>query len=329
MVQNLDVPVLADANANALTIKGYEPKDLRSAYHIPDGGSDKTVAIVDAYDNPLVESDLAVYRAAFNLPACTTQNGCFRKVNQGGNSAAYPAPDAAWAKEIALDVEMVSATCPACKILLVEANSSSIDDLGASVDEAVTLGASAVSNSYAAPEYSGELASEQHFNHVGVAVTASSGDNGIGATYPAASLYVTAVGGTIMSGSNGSYAETGGWKNTGRGCSLYIRKPWWQANFQQCTGRAMTDVSALADPASGVAVYDTFTNAGQSGGWMVLGGTSVGAPIIASAYALAADFSGRNSAARLYWRHQYLTDVPPAGYDYPTGNGSPNGLGAF
>lgn len=327
-LQNIDIPVLADATASALTIKGYQPSDLRAAYHIPDGGAGKTVAIVDAYDDPLVESDLAVYRATFGLPSCTTQNGCFSKVNQSGASSPYPAADASWAKEIALDVEMVSAVCPACKILLVEANSASIDDLGASVDQAVTLGANAVSNSYAAQEYADEVNAEVHFNHVGVPITVSSGDGGIGATYPAASRYVTAVGGTVMTGSNGAYSETSGWQNTGRGCSQYISKPWWQANFK-CAGRAMTDVAALADPASGVAVYDRFAGTGQIGGWMVLGGTSVGAPIIASAYALAADFAGRNSAARLYWRYQYLHDVPPLGWDYATGLGSPNGVAAF
>jgi len=327
VLQNLDIPVLADAHGDPLMIKGYGPNDIRAAYHLPAGGNGMTVAIVDAYDDPLVESDLAVYRATFGLMPCTTQNGCFRKVNQIG-ATSYPQADIAWAKEIALDVDMVSAACPACKILLVEANTSNLDDLGAAVDRAVALGANAVSNSYAAQEYPDEIKTEAHFNHVGVPITVSSGDGGPGATYPAASRYVTAVGGTVMTGSSGSYHETAGWNNTGRGCSTYIGKPWWQSHFK-CVGRAMTDVSALADPASGVAVYDSFVSPGQTGGWAVLGGTSVGAPIVASAYALANDFAGRNSAARLYWRYQYLNDVPPAGWDYITGLGSPNGVGAF
>jgi len=248
-------------------------------------------------------------------------------MNQSG-AAGYPHADIAWAKEIALDVDMVSAACPACKILLVEANTSSLDDLGAAVDRAVTLGAKVVSNSYAAQEYPDEIKTEAHFNHVGVPITVSSGDGGAGATYPAASRYVTAVGGTVMTGGNGSYHETAGWNSSGRGCSTFIAKPWWQSHFK-CAGRAMTDVSALADPASGVAVYDSFVSPGQTGGWAVLGGTSVGAPIVASAYALANDFAGRNSAARLYLRYQYLNDVPPVGWDYVTGLGSPNGVRAF
>lgn len=327
-IENIDVPEVPNPNADPLTIKGYAPKDIRAAYRLPDGPLGKTVAIVDAYDSPTVEADLAVYRAAFGLPACTSQNGCFRKVNQSGADGSYPSADAAWGTEIALDVDMVSAACPACKILLVEAGSANLDDLGASVDKAVALGASAVSNSYYASEYAGEVQEEPHYNHIGVPITVSSGDDGIGATYPAASRYVTAVGGTIMTGNNGAYQETAGWQQTGRGCSQYISKPWWQKQFK-CTGRAMTDVSALADPANGVAVYDSFSRPGHLGGWMVVGGTSVGAPLIASAYALAADFGTRNSAARLYMRYKELNDVPPVGWDYTTGLGSPNGVTAF
>ncbi|MDQ6930191.1 MAG: peptidase S8 [Candidatus Eremiobacteraeota bacterium] len=327
-ILNLDIAPVANPNANPLTIKGFAPKDLLAAYHLPAGGAGRTVAIVDAYDDPTVEADLAVYRTTFGLTPCTSRNGCFRKVNQAGVAASYPVPDVNWAKEIALDVDMVSASCPACNILLVEANSASIDDLGASVDKAVTLGANTVSNSYAATEWADEINEEKHFNHVGIAVTVASGDSGIGATYPAASRYVTAVGGTVLTGGKGAYNENSGWKNTGRGCSQFISKPWWQANFK-CSGRAMTDVAAVADPASGVAAYDSFVPPGQSGGWMVFGGTSVGAPIIASAYALANDFTGRNSAARLYSRYKLLHDVPPVGWDYVTGVGSPKGVGAF
>jgi subtilase family serine protease len=327
-IENLDIPEVPNPNADPLTIKGYAPKDIRAVYHLPDGGAGKTVTIVDAYDSPTVEADLAVYRAAFGLPVCTSQNGCFRKVNQSGNTGSYPTSDTGWGSEIALDVDMVSAACPACKILLVEANSASLDDLGASVDEAVALGASAVSNSYYAAEWPDEAQEESHYNHIGVPITVSSGDGGIGATYPAASRYVTAVGGTVMTGSNGAFQETSGWQKTGRGCSQYISKPWWQSQFK-CAGRAITDVSALADPANGVAVYDSFAQTGHLGGWMVVGGTSVGAPIIASAYALAGDFGSRNSAARLYWRYKYLNDIPPVGWDYATGLGSPNGVAAF
>jgi len=326
--QNLDILPVPNAQADPLTIKGYQPKDLQAAYHLPASQSGQTVAVVDAYDNPAAEADLAIYRATFGLPACTSTNGCFQKVNQLGQPANFPAANTTWGKEIALDLEMVSAACPHCRIILVEANSASVDDLGASVDRAVALGAHVVSNSYAASEWSGEVAEEQHYNHPGVAQTVSSGDDGIGATYPAASQYVTAVGGTILTGSNGAYSESSGWKYTGRGCSQYISKPRWQ-NGWYCKTRAIVDVAAIADPASGVAVYDTFVDSGQAGGWVVLGGTSVGAPIIAAAYALANDFGAQSDASRLYRRWTMLHDVPPAGWDYVTGLGSPNGIGAF
>ncbi|GAC1389509.1 MAG: peptidase S8 [Vulcanimicrobiaceae bacterium] len=325
--QNLDILPVPNAQADPLTIKGYQPKDLQAAYRLPAGQPGQTIAVVDAFDNPAVEADLAIYRATFGLPPCTIANGCFQKVNQQGQPANFPAANTAWGKEIALDVEMISATCPNCRIVLVEANSASVDDLGASVDRAVALGATVVSNSYAASEWSGEVAEEQHYNHPGIAQTVSSGDEGIGATYPASSQYVTAVGGTVLTGTSGAYSESG-WKYSGRGCSQYIAKPHWQAGWY-CKTRATVDVAAIADPGSGVAVYDTFVDSGQIGGWVVLGGTSVGAPIIAAAYALAGDFGTQSDASRLYRRWTMLHDVPPAGWDYVTGLGSPNGVGAF
>ena len=308
-------------------IKGFQPADLQAAYHLPAAQSGQTVAIVDAYDNPTAELDLAVYRSTFGLPECSTANGCFRKVNQSGQTT-YPVANAAWGKEIALDVQMVSAACPNCKILLVEANSASLDDLAAAVDEAVALGAHVVSNSYAAPEWADEVKLESHFNHPGVAITVASGDSGVGATYPASSAYVTAVGGTILTGSNGAYTENSGWKNSGRGCSQYIAKPAWQ-NKWYCRNRATNDAAAVADQASGVAVYDSFADPGMQHGWSVVGGTSVGAPLVAAAYALANDIGSMNSAGRLYARWRMLHDVPPAGWDYINGLGSPNGVGAF
>ena len=133
---------------------GYGPGDLQSAYALPSaaGGSGQTVAIVDAFDNPNAEADLAVYRAQFGLPPCTTANGCFSKVNQAGLASPLPTPDAGWAAEISLDVQMVSATCPNCRILLVEANSNLNTDLYPAVNTAVSLGAKFVSNSYGGSE---------------------------------------------------------------------------------------------------------------------------------------------------------------------------------
>ena len=184
-----------------VTPNGYGPAALQSAYALPSAGAGngQTVAIVDAFDNPNAESDLAVYRAQFGLAPCTTDNGCFRKLNQNGQPSPLPTPDAGWAAEIALDVQMVSAVCPNCHILLVEANTNFNTDLYTAVNEAVSLGAKFVSNSYGSPESAGETASDASFNHPGVAITVSSGDSGTGAEYPATSRYVTAVGGTSLS----------------------------------------------------------------------------------------------------------------------------------
>src|SRR5262249_48142693 len=157
---------------------------------------------VDAFDDANAESDLGVYRAQFGLPPCTTANGCFRKVDQNGGTN-YPRGDRGWAEEISLDLDMVSAICPNCKILLVEANTSSFANLATAVDTAARLGANVISNSYGGGEYANEVSDESHFNHPGVAVTVSSGDSGFGAEFPAASQYVTAVGGTTLTRQGG------------------------------------------------------------------------------------------------------------------------------
>src|SRR3954451_23122294 len=199
---------------------GYNPADLWDAYKLsPAGtpGSGPTIAIVDAYDLPTAEHDLGVYRAQFGLGACTTANGCFGKVGQG---ASLPAADAGWGQEIALDIEMASAICPQCKIRLVEANSSSLAALGAPVDKAGARGANVISNSYGAREFSGETSFDSHYNHPGTAITVSSGDNGYGVEYPAASPYVTAIGGTTLrrASTPRGWSETA-WSGAGSGCS--------------------------------------------------------------------------------------------------------------
>ncbi len=133
---------------------GYGPADLRAAYNVPalSMAAPRTVAVVVAYDAPTLEADLGTYRAKFGLPACTTANGCFKKVNQTGAASPLPAVDTGWAQEASLDVDMVSAACPGCRILVVEANSDSLDDLAPSVNTAVSLGAVAVNNSYGGDE---------------------------------------------------------------------------------------------------------------------------------------------------------------------------------
>jgi subtilase family serine protease len=323
---------------------GYGPADLQSAYALASAsagnGGGKTIAIVDAYDDPNAEADLAVYRSHFGLPACTTANGCFRKVNQNGGTS-YPRGDAGWGQEISLDLDMASAICPNCKILLVEASSTSFANLAAAVDRAATMGATAISNSYGGGEYSGEVSDQSHYNHPGIAITVSSGDNGYGVEFPAASQYVTAVGGTSLKKASNSrgWTETV-WNGAGSGCSAYVTKPSWQTDAS-CSNRTVADVSAIADPNTGVAVYDTYRQRG-GGGWMVFGGTSVASPIIAGVYALAGNTV--TSGSYPYSHASALNDETSGsngscggsylctgigGYDGPTGLGTPNGVSAF
>jgi subtilase family serine protease len=327
----------------AATPSGYGPSDLHSAYALPStGGSGATVAIVDAQDDPTAEADLATYRSTYGLPACTTANGCFKKVGQSGTSS-LPAADAGWAEEISLDLDMVSATCPNCHILLVEATSASMANLGKSVNTAVSLGAKYVSNSYGGGESSSDTSYDSsYFNHPGVAITVSAGDSGYGAEYPAASRYVTAVGGTSLKKTSTTRGWTDTvWSGTGSGCSAYDAKPSWQKDTG-CSRRTIADVSAVADPATGVAVYDTYSS---DNGWEVFGGTSASSPIIASVYALAGTPSAGSSPASFPYAHTgSLNDVVSgsngscsgsylctgkAGYDGPTGLGTPNGTAAF
>src|SRR5438132_3621175 len=170
-VQTLDDGVTPAAGTSPAA-GSYGPADLQSAYKLPSAGAGETVAIVDAYDEPNVASDLAAYRSQYGLPACGA--GCFQKVNQNGATSPLPAADAGWGQEIALDVEMVSATCPSCHILLVEANSPTYANLG-TAENTAAHSANAVSNSYGGSEFSGETAYDSYYNHPGVAITVSSG----------------------------------------------------------------------------------------------------------------------------------------------------------
>jgi subtilase family serine protease len=334
------------------TPSGYGPADLASAYNLPSqAGSSwswngKVVAVVDAYDAPTAEADMNVYRKQFGLPPCTTASGCFTKVGQTG-TASLPRSNSGWAQETSLDLDMVSAVCANCKIVLVEASSASLVNLGTSVNTAVSkFHADVVSNSYGGSEYSGEVNDEQtYYNHPGTVITVSSGDSGYGVEFPAASQYVVSVGGTSLSKSNSSR----GWSETvwnhggapGSGCSAYVTKPSWQ-NDSGCAQRTVADVSAVADPYTGVAVYDSTAYRGSSG-WMVFGGTSAAAPIVGAIYALAGN-SVSYPASALYGSTAGLFDVTSGsngscggsylctggvGYDGPTGNGTPDGLGAF
>ncbi|MCX5386772.1 S53 family peptidase [Streptomyces sp. NBC_00083] len=344
-LQRTDVKQHRGLTADAAP-SGLGPADLQKAYNLPSGGAGATVAIVDAQDDPNAESDLAAYRSQYGLPACTTANGCFKKADQNGGTN-YPTADAGWAGEISLDVDMVSAACPQCHILLVEADSANMDDLGAAVNRAVTMGAKYVSNSYGGSEDSSDTAADsKYFNHPGVAITVSSGDGGYGVEYPAASSYVTAVGGTSLKQDSSTrgwsesvWGSSGGGDGAGSGCSAYEAKPSWQKD-SGCAKRAVADVSAVADPATGLAVYDTY----QANGWNVYGGTSASSPIIAGVYALAgAPSSGSTPSSFPYAHTSALNDVTSgangscgtylctagSGYDGPTGLGTPNGTAAF
>jgi subtilase family serine protease len=335
--------------AAAAGLHPYLAADLQSAYHLPSAllGGRQTIAIVDAFDDPNAEADLAAYRAANHLPRCTTANGCFEKVNQHGQRGGYPPPDAGWAEEISLDLDVASAVCPNCKIVLVEASTSNLRPILAAADEAARLGASVISNSYGTDaEYAGENADCQHYAHPGIAITASAGDNGFdngfGVEFPAACPAVTAAGGTTLyrASSPRGWGETA-WPGTGSGCSAYIPKPAWQPG-RLCGKRTTADVSAVADPATPVAVYDTY---GGDPGWEAFGGTSVAAPLIAAVYALAGNTATIGpGASYVYSHHQDLYDVTSGsngicggsylctavrGYDGPTGWGTPHGIGAF
>ena len=331
------------------TPSGYGPADLQSAYALPSStaGAGQTVAIVDAYDDPKAEADLKVYRAQYGLPPCTTANGCFRKVGQTGSPTSLPRGNGGWAQEISLDLDMASAICPNCNILLVEASSASMTNLGTAVNQAAKLGATEISNSYGGSESSSDTSYDsKYFSHPGVAITASSGDNGYGVEYPAASANVTAVGGTSLkkSSTTRGWTETA-WNGAGSGCSAYDPAISGQASVSTgCTKRAVADVSAVADPSTGVAVYDSYTYQGVSG-WLVFGGTSVASPVIASVYALAGGVGSSTTNSSLYSSPSgSLNDVvngsngtcttkvlctAGTGWDGPTGLGTPNGTAAF
>jgi subtilase family serine protease len=351
--------VITDSRGNALanlfrrnafgntTPAGYGPPDLRSAYNVTGTGSPGTViAIVDAYGYPSAESDLGVYRKQYGLPACTSANGCFAKYNQGGQKTNYPATNSGWDQEQALDLDMASAMCPNCKIILVEATSATFANLAAAENEAAKLGAHVISNSYGGSE-SGSSSVEPAYNHPGVAVTVSTGDSGFaaGPQFPATSPHVTAVGGTTLSRASNArgWTETA-WADGGSGCSTVYAKPTWQSD-PLCTMRMEADVSAVADPNTPVAVYGpvtSFFGFSFGSGWEEFGGTSVAAPLVGGIY-------GVNGGTVNYGQNPYqhtsaLNDVTSgnngscggtyfctagSGYDGPTGLGTPNGVAAF
>jgi subtilase family serine protease len=340
---------------------GLGPTQIQSAYKLAGlNASGRTVAIVDAYDDPNAANDLNKFRSTYGLSACTTANGCFTKVNQTGAASPLPSGDYGWAEEISLDLDAVSSACPTCHILLVEANSANTADLVAAENAAAThTGVAAVSNSWGGSEDSTILSSDANFNHPGVAITVSSGDSGYGVEWPASSQYATGVGGTTLSTASNArgWTETA-WSDAGSGCSAYEPKPSWQHD-SGCAKRTVADVSADADPNSGLGVYDTYNSCGTSSlcdylielgavqgldGWAQVGGTSLASPLIASVYTLAGNTASVNYGSFPYSNTGALNDVTSGsngscsgsylctagpGYDGPTGLGTPNGTGAF
>ncbi len=339
---------------------GYGPSDLQSAYNLSSasasGGAGESVAVVDAYNDPNAVSDLATYRSSWGLPACDTGTGagCLSLVNQHGQASPLPANSGStgWATEESLDVDMVSAICPNCHIYLVEANTPALSSLGTAVNAAVNkLHVDFVSNSYGGtPGQTDGTYDTKYYQHAGAAIVASAGDSGYGVAYPAASQYVTAVGGTslVQTGVGRGWTETvwgsaAGGEGSGGGCAgKYEPRPSWQHySFTQCIHRLDNDVAAVADPDTGVAIYDTY----DQDGWLEVGGTSVASPIIASVFALAGTpKAGTYPVSYIYAHTGDLYDVTVGsngtctktvwcnagtGYDGPTGWGTPDGTGAF
>jgi subtilase family serine protease len=329
---------------------GFGPAEFRKAYNVSGKATGTPiVAIVDAYDQPNILSDLQTYSTTFNLPQLPNCSGvianssvpCFKKVSQTGTTK-YPKTDAGWALEISLDIEAVHAMCDNCSILLIEATSPTNTNLLKAVDTAISLGATVISNSYGGSETSTEKTSyDTHFNRPGIGIFASSGDNGYGVSYPAASRYVIAVGGTKLTlTSTGAYSSETAWTDGGSGCSKYEIKPTWQ-NDSGCAKRTVADVAADADPTSGAAVYDSVTYQGQKG-WFKIGGTSLSSPLVAGIFATGNQLTNNEQAGTFFYglSASHFHDITAGsngicspsylckartGYDGPTGLGSPNG----
>ncbi len=336
------LPVAGGLGLRPTQPSGLSPSDIQSAYQTPSGAG-QTVAIVDAYDDPNAEQDLATYRQQYSLPECSSGNGCFSKVDQRGGSS-YPKADASWAAEITLDLDAVSAACPSCHILLVESDDNSDPSMDAADDEAVALGAKYVSNSWSENEVSNETSMDSHWQKPGVLFAFATGDSGYsaGTQYPASSAYVLGVGGTSLSQGGGArgWTETA-WNNAGSGCSAYEPQPTWQAKLNTAcpSHKAISDVSAVGDPNTGLAIYDSY----QQSGWLVYGGTSLATPLVTAIAALGGQSGTGDPAGYPYAHPTALTDITSGsngdcatvmcdagpGWDGPTGLGTPLGAGAF
>jgi len=294
------------------TVAGWAPSDFQTRYNLPSStnGAGQIVAIVDAYDNPNVASDLAEYRSEFGLGTAN-----FYKYNQDGQQSNYPSGSVGWGIEIDLDVQMVSAVCPKCTIYLIEANSSDNSDLETAELEAVTLGAHIVSNSWICYN-SVSCVDSDDFDQPGVVYTAGSGDEGYNENgAPEALASVVSVGGTVLSKSGSQYSESV-WSGAGAGCATGVTKPSWQHD-PDCTYRTDADVSAVA---WGVAEYDSY---GYSG-WFTVGGTSVATPMTAGIFALRGNQATRD-AGKEFWQHRQKQRAKDLNYISTGSDGSCDG----
>lgn len=338
---------VAAVGTSATDPQPFTAADLQAAYKLPSArlGGGETIAVVVPYSNPNAEADLGVYRAANGLPPCTSDFPCFRRVNQRGESTP-PAIVPTWSLNGATALDMASAACPNCKLLLVEADDNGVKNLGQAVAQAAKQGATVITTPYGFVEYSGALADGSYYDQPGVPITAPSGNNGFGNTVgkqlvPAAYATVTAVGGTALyrDSSARGWAETT-WSGSGSGCSVYLPKPAWQPKGACGTKRTVADTAAVADLNTPVAVYDSYGN----GGWVASAGTPAAAALVAGVYALAGNGDVITPGKQLYANGGRLFDVTTGsngtcaaaelckarkGYDGPTGLGTPNGIGAF
>jgi hypothetical protein len=332
--------------AAAVASAGFSPDQVRQAYGfdqvqfsgVTGDGSGQTIAIVDAFDDPVIASDLHVFDQQFGF----ADPPSFTKIYASGVA---PRTDSGWAVEIALDVQWAHAIAPGANIVLVEARSDSLSDLLTAVDVARNLpSVSVISMSWGGSEFAGETSYDNVFTtpagHQGITFVAAAGDQGAGAIWPAASPNVVSVGGTSLTASNGNYLSESAWSGSGGGQSLYESEPAFQAAVQSSGVRTVPDVAYDADPSTGFAVYDSLPASRRSpGGWLVVGGTSAGAPQWAALTAIVDQGRAAVGNASLANLQSLLYQVPAsdfhdiytgsnglsatAGYDLVTGRGSP------
>ena len=312
---------------------GLTPANVHTLYDFPavtssSGGKGQTIALIEAYDDPNIEADLAIFDMQFGLPACTHMNGCFKKISATG---VVPKVNAGWSLETSLDVEWAHAIAPQANILLVEAASDSLTDLLRAVVVAAEQKANVISMSWGVPEFSAETEIDSIFQAFSsIALVAASGDGGFGVVYPAASPYVLAVGGTTIEvgyskqGVGHRLGETA-WSASSGGISQFEPPSLAQSVFLTAfPSRAVPDIAYLADPYTGLAVFDSMPYQGYYG-WLQVGGTSAGAPQWSALIAVASSSVGHaiNTAQAGYALYSSLGSASLPLFDITIGT---NGL---